>query len=154
MISVHLLLLQANTKRLQPVSKSLEAVLVKYPDLRSLAQKAFTTYLRSIHKQGDKEVFDVMKLPVEEFSTSLGLPMTPKIRFLNQKTKGKSTPAEASLHLPEISDEENLSDVPRSKEVTVKFTELEVDKGFLLTESPADSEEKETTIEAAGYVTF
>ena len=138
------------------MSKLLEALLVKYPDLRSLAQKAFITYLRSIHKQGDKEVFDVMKLPVELFSASFGLPMTPKIRFLNQKTKGKLKPAEASPHLAEISDEEeNLSEIPRSKEVvTVKSMELEVDKGFLLIESLAEAEEKATQIEAVGYVTF
>ena len=136
------------------MSRLLQDLLVKYDDMRYLAQKAFITYLRSIHKQGDKEVFDVMKLPVEEFSVSLGLPMTPKVRFLNQKTKSKLMPAETSLHLPEISDEENLSEIPRSKEVTVGSKELEVDKGFLLTESPDEAEGQATEIEAFGYVTF
>lgn len=150
-IPIHLI--KANTKRLQQVSKLLQDLLVKYNDMRSLAQKAFITYLRSIHKQGDKEVFDVMKLPVEEFSVSLGLPMNPKVRFLNQKTKSKLMPAETSLHLPEISDEENLSEIPRSKEVTVGSKELEVDKGFLLTESPDEAEGQATEIEAVGLGT-
>lgn len=150
-IPIHLI--KANTKRLQQVSKLLQDLLVKYNDMRYLAQKAFITYLRSIHKQGDKEVFDVMKLPVEEFSVSLGLPMTPKVRFLNQKTKSKLMPAETSLHLPEISDEENLSEIPRSKEVTVGSKELEVDKGFLLTESPDEAEGQATEIEAVGLGT-
>lgn len=150
-IPIHLI--KANTKRLQQVSKLLQDLLVKYNDMRYLAQKAFITYLRSIHKQGDKEVFDVMKLPVEEFSVSLGLPMNPKVRFLNQKTKSKLMPAETSLHLPEISDEENLSEIPRSKEVTVGSKELEVDKGFLLTESPDEAEGQATEIEAVGLGT-
>lgn len=150
-IPIHLI--KANTKRLQQVSRLLQDLLVKYDDMRHLAQKAFITYLRSIHKQGDKEVFDVMKLPVEEFSVSLGLPMTPKVRFLNQKTKSKLMPAETSLHLPEISDEENLSEIPRSKEVTVGSKELEVDKGFLLTESPDEAEGQATEIEAVGLGT-
>lgn len=150
-IPIHLI--KANTKRLQQVSRLLQDLLVKYDDMRYLAQKAFITYLRSIHKQGDKEVFDVMKLPVEEFSVSLGLPMTPKVRFLNQKTKSKLMPAETSLHLPEISDEENLSEIPRSKEVTVGSKELEVDKGFLLTESPDEAEGQATEIEAVGLGT-
>lgn len=150
-IPIHLI--KANTKRLQQVSELLQDLLVKYDDMRYLAQKAFITYLRSIHKQGDKEVFDVMKLPVEEFSVSLGLPMTPKVRFLNQKTKSKLMPAETSLHLPEISDEENLSEIPRSKEVTVGSKELEVDKGFLLTESPDEAEGQATEIEAVGLGT-
>ncbi|RVW40193.1 DEAD-box ATP-dependent RNA helicase 32 [Vitis vinifera] len=123
----------ANTKRLQQVSRLLQDLLVKYDDMRHLAQKAFITYLRSIHKQGDKEVFDVMKLPVEEFSVSLGLPMTPKVRFLNQKTKSKLMPAETSLHLPEISDEENLSEIPRK--------------------SPDEAEGQATEIEAVGLGT-
>ncbi|KAF2285773.1 hypothetical protein GH714_007736 [Hevea brasiliensis] len=81
--------IKANNKRLQPVSGLLSALLVKDSDLQDLAKKAFVTYLRSIHIQKDKEVFDVMKLPIDEFSASMGLPMTPKLRFLNQKIKGK-----------------------------------------------------------------
>lgn len=55
--------------------------------MQYLAQRAFTTYLRSVYLQRDKEVFDVEQLPIEEFSASLGLPLTPKIRFLNRKIK-------------------------------------------------------------------
>ena len=58
--------------------------------MQYLAQRAFTTYLRSIYLQRDKEIFDVDQLPIEEFSASLGLPMTPKIRFLNCKIKRKN----------------------------------------------------------------
>lgn len=82
-------LIKANTKKLQSVSGLVAALLVKYPSMQHLAQRAFVTYVRSIHKQGDKEVFDVTKVPIEEFSASLGLPMTPKLRFLNKKTISK-----------------------------------------------------------------
>ncbi|EPS66689.1 hypothetical protein M569_08087, partial [Genlisea aurea] len=84
-------LLKANPKRLQPISGLLAALLVKYPNLLSLAQRAFVTYLRSIHKQHDRDLFDVAKLPVEEFSASLGLPMSPKVRFLKRNVKGSSS---------------------------------------------------------------
>lgn len=89
--------LQANTKRLQHVSGLLKALLVKYPDLQYLAQRAFITYLRSIHKQCDKEIFYVAKLPIDEFSASLGLPMTPKVRFLKTKVKDKKVSEELTL---------------------------------------------------------
>ncbi|KAF2288753.1 hypothetical protein GH714_012243 [Hevea brasiliensis] len=59
----------------------------RLPD--GLAKRAFVTYLRCIHIQKDKEVFDVMKLPIDKFSASMSPPMTPKIHFLNQKSKGK-----------------------------------------------------------------
>ncbi|KAI3899556.1 hypothetical protein MKW92_041729 [Papaver armeniacum] len=71
---------KANMKKLQSVSGLVAALLVKYPSLQLLAQRAFVTYVRSIHKQGDKEVFDVTKVPI---------PMTPKLRFLNKKTISK-----------------------------------------------------------------
>lgn len=58
--------------------------------MQYLAQRAFTTYLRSVYLQRDKQVFDVEQLPIEEFSASLGLPLTPKIRFLNRKIKRNS----------------------------------------------------------------
>ncbi|XP_073313180.1 DEAD-box ATP-dependent RNA helicase 32-like [Primulina huaijiensis] len=89
--------IKANSKRLQPVSGLLKALLVKYPDLQYLAQRAFITYLRSIHKQHDKEIFDVAKLPIDEFSASLGLPMTPKVRFLKTKVKDKKVYEELIL---------------------------------------------------------
>ncbi|KAK9935668.1 hypothetical protein M0R45_022758 [Rubus argutus] len=82
--------IKANNKRLQSVSGLLSSLLVKYPDtLPGLAKRAFITYLKSIQNHKDKEVFDVMQLPVDEFSASMGLPMTPKIRFSNHKMKSK-----------------------------------------------------------------
>ncbi|XP_015973197.1 DEAD-box ATP-dependent RNA helicase 32 [Arachis duranensis] len=95
----------------QPVSTLLASLLVKYPDLQHRAQRAFVTYLRSIHIQKDKEIFDVMKLPIDEYSASLGLPMTPKIRFLNQKgnqkIKSKGALAKTILDEPQHQKEEN-----------------------------------------------
>ncbi|KAK6946892.1 DEAD/DEAH box helicase domain [Dillenia turbinata] len=82
--------IKANTKRMRPVSSLLAALLVKYPEMQQLAQRAFITYLKSIHLQKDKSIFDVTKLPIDEYSASLGLPMTPKIRFLKQRPKHES----------------------------------------------------------------
>ncbi|KAI8552808.1 hypothetical protein RHMOL_Rhmol06G0296800 [Rhododendron molle] len=148
--------IKANTKRLQPVSGLLAALLAKKDDkkevdLRHLAHRAFITYLRSIHKHRDKEVFDVMKLPIEEFSASLGLPMTPKIRFLNQKSKGKQVSGESSLREENYS-KENLFELPRESPVTGKLEEEEedeeeVDKDFLSAkETPHGGQGKSTDI--------
>ncbi|XP_068669358.1 DEAD-box ATP-dependent RNA helicase 32 [Aristolochia californica] len=88
---------KANTTRLQTVSDSLAALLVKCPNLQQLAQRAFITYLKSIYLQRDKEVFDVLKLSIEEYAASLGLPMTPKIRFLRQKRNNESAPDDTPM---------------------------------------------------------
>lgn len=84
------------------------SLLVNFPDLQTVAQRAFITYLRSIHKRRDKEIFDVTKLSIEDFSASLGLPFTPRIRFANLKTKKKGV-FESSIALePENDDEDNV----------------------------------------------
>ncbi|CAN1318776.1 DEAD-box ATP-dependent RNA helicase 32 [Linum perenne] len=88
--------IKANTSLLQPVSGLLSALLVKHSELQELAAKAFIRYMRCIHIQKDKEVFDVMKLPIDEFAASMGLPLTPKIRFVKQKLKGKRLSGESS----------------------------------------------------------
>ncbi|CAF2327225.1 unnamed protein product [Brassica napus] len=99
---------KANSDKLQEVSRLLASLLVNFPDLQTVAQRAFITYLRSIHKRRDKEIFDVTKLSIEDFSASLGLPFTPRIRFANLKTKKKGV-FESSIALePENDDEDNV----------------------------------------------
>lgn len=135
---------KVSKEKLQSVSGLLAALLVKYTELQYTAQRAFITYLRSIHKQRDKEVFDVMKLPIDEFSASLGLPMTPKVRFLHQKTKGNIVSEKSNL-LPEDPVKEKLIELPREGPCADRV-EDEEDKGFLLTkEIPHGEEEKATT---------
>ncbi|KAI3675606.1 hypothetical protein L1987_85196 [Smallanthus sonchifolius] len=124
-----------NTKRLQSVSGLLAALLAKYTDLQPLAERSFKTYLKSIYKQKDKEIFDVTKLPIDEFSASLGLPMTPQLRYLNRKNIDKNTPEEPVLvtqvpakrdlirpkpdnNLLEESEDEETLDLLHSKEIT------------------------------------
>ncbi|KAL0362238.1 UNVERIFIED_CONTAM: DEAD-box ATP-dependent RNA helicase 32 [Sesamum calycinum] len=125
--------IKANTKRLQPVSGLLAALLVKYPDLQYLAQRAFITYLRSIHKQRDKEIFEVTKLPIDEFAASLGLPMTPKVRFLKQKVKDKKV-MEGSTLAPESNSDENASKLLGGSLATGRpeKAELELDEGLAI----------------------
>ncbi|KAI9184970.1 hypothetical protein LWI28_002976 [Acer negundo] len=131
--------IKANTKRLQPVSGLLSALLVKHPEMQQLAQRSFITYLRSIHIQKDKEVFDVMKLSIDEFSASLGLPMTPKVRFLNQKVKGKTGPGKPSVLEIENFDKEDASVILKEELLTDDFEEENVDIDILQTK---DTEEE------------
>ncbi|KAH6764360.1 RNA helicase family protein [Perilla frutescens var. frutescens] len=125
--------IKANTKRLQSVSGSLAALLVKFPVLQYSAQRAFITYLKSIHKQRDKEIFDVTKLPIDEFGASIGLPLTPKVRFLKQKVKGKKNSEDLAL-VPESHDNVDPSELLRGTASTARpeKAEVELDESFLL----------------------
>lgn len=69
-------------KKQQSIKNQMQNMCFKDPELKYLGQKAFVSYVRSIHIQKDKEVFKLNDLPLEDFSASLGLPGAPKIKFL------------------------------------------------------------------------
>lgn len=147
-----MLIIQPRQERLQPVSSLLASLLVKYPDLQHRAQRAFITYLRSIHIQKDKDIFDVMKLPINEYSASLGLPMTPKIRFLNQKIKSKAVSTKSVLVEPEDSSEKNVLEVSRNID-TDPFKDEEIENDlFQLADSANEDKVKSSEIEEIMYV--
>ncbi|KAL7592580.1 hypothetical protein Lser_V15G35349 [Lactuca serriola] len=122
---------KANTKRLQSVSGLLAALLAKYPDLQPLAQRAFKTYVKSIYKQKDKEVFDVTKLPIDDYSASLGLPMTPQLRYLDRKSIDKKKLPEESTLLPEVPVQKDLIKISSQKESNNLLEESEEDEETL-----------------------
>jgi len=148
------MIIQPRQERLQPVSTLLASLLVKYPDLQHRAQRAFITYMRSIHLQKDKDIFDVMKLPVNEYSASLGLPMTPKIRFLNQKIKSKVVSTKSILVEPEDSSKKNVLEVSRNKIDTDPFKDEEIENDLFQLADPATNEDKvkSSEIEEIMYV--
>lgn len=98
-------------KKQQSIKSQLQNMCFKDPELKYLGQKAFVSYVRSIHLQKDKEIFKLKELPLEEFASSLGLPGAPKIKFLkgdNAKTL-KNAPRRA-MSSSEGEDKENPSD--------------------------------------------
>ncbi len=69
-------------KKQHSVKTQLQNMSFKDPELKYLGQKAFVSYVRSVHLQKDKEIFSIKELLLEEFSDSLGLPGAPNIKFL------------------------------------------------------------------------
>lgn len=63
------------------IKNQVQSMCFKQPNIKYLAQKAFVTYVRSVHVQKDKEIFDLEKLDLDAYAASLGLPGTPNIRF-------------------------------------------------------------------------
>eukprot|EP00850_Spirogloea_muscicola_P010863 SM000065S20212 [mRNA] locus=s65:309324:313610:- [translate_table: standard] len=87
---------KANPAKMQEISAALAGLLAKDADVKYLAQRAFVTYLRSIHLQRNKDVFDVAKLPHAEFAASMGLPTAPTVRFLKKGLKKLALEKEAA----------------------------------------------------------
>jgi ATP-dependent RNA helicase DDX10/DBP4 len=104
-------------KKQQSIQNQLQNLCFKDPELKYLGQKAFVSYVRSIHIQHDKEVFKLSELPLEEFSTSLGLPGAPRIKFLKgDNAKELKNAPQAKLY---GSDEDT-----QPKEVRTKYDRM------------------------------
>lgn len=95
--------------------------------------------MKSLLKKRDKEVFDMSKVPIDEFAASLGLPMTPRIRFFNKKER-KEEPVEATLHA-ECGLEDGIEVVQRRKHKEDNFKKEDEDDILV---------SKETSVEVEG----
>ncbi|CAM9119818.1 unnamed protein product, partial [Discosporangium mesarthrocarpum] len=61
------------------VSKKAAATVAADPEKKRLAEKAFTSYVRSVRFMHNKQIFRVSELPLEEYATSLGLVAAPSV---------------------------------------------------------------------------
>lgn len=80
--------IRVNPKKIVSVRKKLGGLCAQSVELKQWAQRSFICYLRSVHLQSNKAIFDVHQLPAEAYAASLGLPKAPRVRFL-QKLAGR-----------------------------------------------------------------
>ena len=107
--------------RTNSIKQQLYGMCFKDPELKYLGQKAFSSYVRSIYLQKDKEVFKVEDIPLDEFAEGLGLPTVPHVKFIpgDKLKQAKNAPHPAA----ESSDEENQKP-KKSKEGKTKFDKM------------------------------
>ncbi|GMM39043.1 RNA-dependent ATPase [Saccharomycopsis crataegensis] len=111
------------TSKIKSIQSQLQALCFSNPELKYLAQKAFISYFRSIHLQSDKEVFDINKLPSEEFAKALGLPGAPKIKIKGgNKAKELKNTSRQLLKLSKANEDGEVVD--SKKEVRTKYDRM------------------------------
>lgn len=103
--------IKVNPAKTTPIMSQLQSICAECPDIKYLGEKALVCYLRSVWLQKNKEVFDVNKLPIEEFAASLGLPGAPKVKFV-RKLKAEKNQSRA-----EVNAEKRMADVGRAADV-------------------------------------
>lgn len=81
--------LNIKSSRKKTIKPQLQSLCFKNAELKYLGQKAFMSYAKSIYIQKDKAVFDISKIPLEEYARSLGLSGAPNIKFLDKVKDGK-----------------------------------------------------------------
>jgi ATP-dependent RNA helicase DDX10/DBP4 len=111
-------------KKKQSITNQLANLCFKDPQLKYLAQKSFTSYVKSIYIQKDKEIFHLDKLSLEEYATSLGLPGAPRIKFLkgDNAKELKNAPRRGMSS----DEDEDIEDVGKGKksEVRTKYDRM------------------------------
>ena len=116
-------MINVRQRKQQSIKNQLQNMCFKDPELKYLGQKAFVSYVRSIHIQKDKEVFKLSELSLEEFSSSLGLPGAPRIKFLkgDNAKKLKNAPRQTiSSSEDEVAGDAAPDEEIKSKKPTVR----------------------------------
>ena len=109
--------IRVNPKKMVSIQSKLQTFCAQDHDMKHWAQRSFICYLRSVNLQSNKKIFDVHKLPTDEYAKALGLAQPPRIRFLqremvkkeavNKKERGQSALEKCG------SDEEGVSTLIR-----------------------------------------
>uniref|UniRef100_A0A1B0BAY5 ATP-dependent RNA helicase n=1 Tax=Glossina palpalis gambiensis TaxID=67801 RepID=A0A1B0BAY5_9MUSC len=111
-------------KKLFSPRAKIEAFLAQNPELKSSAQRAFVAYIKSIFLMKNKKIFNVKALDMEAYAKSLGLILTPRVRFLERFLKKQNN-----------KETENLTDKKETQEDSSNF------KVFHNNDSESDDEE-------------
>lgn len=119
-------------KKQQSIQNQLQNMCFKDPSLKYLGQKAFTSYVKSIHIQKDKEIFDVKNLPLEEFATSIGLPGAPRIKFIKgEDTKSrKNAPRRLIVGSSDEGEDEDADSKSKAKDKKDDAPKTKYDRMF------------------------
>ncbi|KAK2460753.1 hypothetical protein APHAL10511_007223 [Amanita phalloides] len=130
--------IKVRASKTQSIQNQLQKLCFSDPQIKYLGQRAFVSYMRSIYLRRDKTIFKLDQLPADRFSESLGLPGTPKIKFLVENHKqsvSKTSGIAVNDHLAVSSSDENNesqsenvgeNEVPRklSKAVRTKYDRM------------------------------
>lgn len=121
--------INVKSKKQQSVKNQLQNMCFQDAQLKYLGQKAFISYVKSIHVQKDKEIFKLQKLGLEEYAASLGLPGAPRIKFMKgDNAKDLKNAPRQSLSSSEDEEEEEdgaeKKKPKKEKEVRTKYDRM------------------------------
>ncbi|XP_076445780.1 putative ATP-dependent RNA helicase DDX10 [Babylonia areolata] len=102
--------INVNMSKVQNITGSISAACASCKETKDMAERAFRTYVYSLHVLNKNLV---SKLDLEKYAQSLGLFLTPKLRFLKQKKKKSAE------------DEEKIKDVDEKQEEAEDSTSIE-----------------------------
>ncbi|KAI1497490.1 P-loop containing nucleoside triphosphate hydrolase protein [Biscogniauxia marginata] len=109
----------------QNVQNAIQSMIFSNRDLKYLAQKAFISYAKSVNYNKNKEIFDLNKLDLDGYASSLGLAGAPQIRRFQNGEDVKKVKNAPRTMLSSGSESESDGDMKKRKgEVRTKFDKL------------------------------
>ncbi|XP_017477533.1 PREDICTED: probable ATP-dependent RNA helicase DDX10 [Rhagoletis zephyria] len=119
-------------KKLFSPRLKIEAALAQNTELKASAQRAFLSYIKSVFLMKNKNVFNVFNINFESFAISLGLAVTPRVRFLERLSKKKNSSVSNSLDEPnnfmqDDSDNDDFLSVKRIDHDLVNTANVPID---------------------------
>jgi ATP-dependent RNA helicase DDX10/DBP4 len=75
------------SKKTFSIKSALRTFVAESMDIKKLAEKFFISYVKSVFLMPNKEVFQLEQLPLEDFSSSLGLVSKPNIAIVPKNQK-------------------------------------------------------------------
>lgn len=82
--------IQVDPKKMFSPKAKIESFLAQNQELKMSAQRAFVAYIKSVVLMKNKEIFNVEALDTDAYAKSLGLVVSPRIRFLQRIRKGQA----------------------------------------------------------------
>jgi ATP-dependent RNA helicase DDX10/DBP4 len=117
---ISLKMMNIKQKNKKVIAPQLQSLCFQDPELKNLGQRAFISYMKSVHIQKDKDIFKVEELPAAEYAKALGLPGTPNINIKNgagNKDKKNMSRELLALQKPEKQN-------PDSEKVRTKYDRM------------------------------
>lgn len=106
----------------------MEAYLAQSKDLKDTAQRAFIAYIKSVFLMKNKKVFDVESINFDEFAKSLGLVVTPRVRFLQRLKKRKEQQQKGTTEQSESSESESDENSKKQQMKSINLSALMADE--------------------------
>lgn len=99
--------IQVDPKKMFSPKAKIESFLAQNQELKMSAQRAFVAYIKSVVLMKNKKIFNVDALDTDAYAKSLGLEVSPRIRFLQRIRKVKAAKQQATQ---QAANDENSED--------------------------------------------
>lgn len=142
--------IQINQTKIRNIQERAAALLARDVDLKQRAQRCFKTYLKSVYFMKNKLIFNVKLLDFESYSSSLGLEVSPRLRFFEKDKEIRDKMKKTRLNQTDEQDDVN----DQAAEESVKLNDEDSDDEFMTLKRklPCDDEANKASDKTFNFV--